>query len=126
MYWGLQHDTLNLVVKELITPSELAAIEKSAAKHGLRLVLPVKIYANKQPKYAFEHPEQEGWFFVIDWDWHKRRIRFHKRFIEKLQQAGILASVQRGDYGKHCSVEEGDFERALSVCTVAVTHPVAD
>jgi hypothetical protein len=110
------------MMTELITPSELTEIEEAAAKHGVLLRLPVKEYADGLPKYGFWHADAQAWVFVIDWDWRKRRIRFHKRFIETLRQNGILASVEKGG-GKNCSVEERDFAQALQLCTVGLTQP---
>jgi hypothetical protein len=110
------------MLTELITPGDLARIETAAAKYGLRLRPSTKKYADGHPKYHFDHAEQELWIFVIDSDWRKRRIRFHKRFLEKLQQNGLLASEENGA-GENCSVEEKDFDDALRLCMVALIQP---
>ena len=109
-------------MRELVTPSELAGIEKAAAKHGLRLRLTVKEYADGFKKYHFDHPEHRLWIFVLDRSRGKRRICFEKRFIEVLRQNSILADVEKGG-GKNGLVEEKDFEKALRVCTVGLTQP---
>jgi hypothetical protein len=110
------------MMTELITAGELAAIKEAAAKYGLLLRHSTKEYADGHRKYHFDHPEHNLWICVIDSDWRKRRIRFQKRFIEKLQQNGLLASEENGA-GENCSVEERDFDSALRLCTASLTQP---
>jgi hypothetical protein len=114
---------LERMMTELITAGELAGIKESAAKYGLRLRHSTKVYANGYPKYHFDHPGHELWIFVIDSEWRKRRIRFQKRFIEKLQRKGLLAAEENGA-GENCSVEEKDFDSALRLCTAALSEPL--
>jgi hypothetical protein len=122
---GVLHGSVRAMMTELITSGALAEIEKAAAKYGLRLRHSTKTYANGHPKYHFDHPEQKIWIFVIDSEWRKHRIRFQRRFIEKLRRNGLLADEETGA-GENCSVESKDFDSALRLCTAALTRPNTD
>jgi hypothetical protein len=100
-----------------LSRSELAEIEKAAAAYGIE-ARPFRV-TQKGGNYPFWQTEElrSGyWTFVIDWDWKKRRVRFHRRFVERLLAAGLVVDTERGA-GKNCSVEYKYLKAALGLCS---------
>src|SRR3974390_3148085 len=102
------------VVNERIGLSQegLAGVTRLAAEHGLEALpfRPTKAGGN----YPFQRPDgYSPWVFVIDWHWRKGWVRFHKKFIPRLEQANLIVDREAT---RNCSVRYSDFRQALRIC----------
>jgi hypothetical protein len=113
---GLINDRIGLNV------SDLAEVRMVAAAYGVeeQPFAPTK-QGGSTHSGTPSSPENLIGHFVLDWHWNKHWVRFHRRFIGKLEAAELVIHRENGG-GKNCSVRYEDFKKALDICCTSTSR----